>query len=141
MQNQIKTRSILNRYHQLTGIQSHLCLTLLNTRRSKIGVSFPLRYQYSLYSKQNSKTLWKRAPFPRTDARMFLQILKVYSQYVLTLHQIYDKIKIHDNDKEADSKSLRGNYITLTKMILVSEGIVKSYLNHLTKICTLKIFV
>ena len=30
------------------------------------------------------------------------------------------KIKIQDNEKEADSKSLRGNYITLTKIILNS---------------------
>ena len=44
------------------------------------------------------------------------------------------KIKIQDNEKEADSKSLRGNYITLTQIILVSKGIVISYLNHLTKI-------
>ena len=37
------------------------------------------------------------------------------------------KIKIQDNEKEADSKSLRGNYITLTQIILVSKGIVISH--------------
>ena len=119
MQNEIKTRSILYRYHRLTGIQSHWCLTLLNTSRSKIGVSFPLRYQYNLYSKQNSKTLWKRAPLPRTDARMFLQILKVYSQYVSTLHQIYDKIKIHDKSKQRNiSNKGEHNGRNMQRMIL-----------------------